>query len=410
MKAYAVMGTAILFGILMMPGLAHAATEGTNAALFEYLDGEWLDLGTANMETGLAADVNGDGILELVYGAAYGEDPIVRITNTANEILVEFAAYDPGMLRGFDLTVGDLNGDGAAEIITAAGPGTNGHVRILNWLGVPQIFKSGIFPFGQNNRGGAFVGTADIIGGGPKELLIGAGAGSPARVQAWSGRYGYLGGFSPFDEEEQYGVRVTGADLNSDGRDEIIAGQAFGGGKLRVFDGLTFVRQTELAPFGEEFSGGLRIASLHMDNPGVDGLAVSQVGESLENRPWLPQYVTIDISEQRLRAYEFGREVRTFLVSTGRWDYPTPVGEWSALAKPEYVHYMWSYGEDHPENYDLGLVQWNVRFFPHVYIHYAPWHNNFGRRMSHGCVNVDKTNAEWIWNWTTVGMPINVKW
>jgi hypothetical protein len=410
MKVYAVMGTAILFGFLMMPAVSQAAVEGTEAALFEYLEDEWLDLGTTDLRPGIKADVNGDGFPEMVYGAGYGEEPIIRIANLAGETLFEFAVYDPGMLSGFDLAVGDLNGDGKAELIAAAGPGTNGHVRIIDWLGQPVIYKDGIFPFGRDSQGGAFVGVADVIAGGPVELLIGSGAGATPQLQVWSGRYGYLGSFAPFDNDEKFGVRVAGADLNGDGRDEVVAAQAYSGGKLHVYDGLTMTQLSALEPLGEDFDGGLQIAAHHMSNPGVDGLAIAPFGENAANRPWLPQYITIDISEQRLRAYEFGREIRTFLVSTGRWDYPTPLGEFSALAKPEFVHYRWSYGEDHPENYDLGLVQWNIRFYPHVYIHYAPWHNNFGRRMSHGCVNVNRTNAEWIYGWTQVSTPITVKW
>ncbi len=409
MKARVAFGTAILFGIFMMPGLVHATHDGAEAALFEYLQGEWVDVGTAEFEQAEVADVNSDDEIELVFGAIYGEAPVVRIANSEQETLYEFAAYDPGMLRGFDFTVGDLDGDGTPEIITAAGPGTNGHVRIVDWLGQPKLFPTGIFPFGQDNRGGAFVASVNLYGDSTDELLIGSGSGSDARVQVWSGLYGFMGEFSAF-EDSKYGVRVVGADLNGDGRDEIIVGQAFGGGHLRVFEGFTFSRLTEFAPFGEDFDGGIKIDSLHMNNPGVDGLAIQRVGDSIANRPWLPQYIVIDISEQRLYAYEFGHLAKTFLVSTGRHDFPTPIGEFSALAKPEFVHYTWSYGEDHPENYDLGVVQYNVRFYPHIYIHYAPWHNNFGRRMSHGCVNVNRTNAEWIWIWTEVGTPTIVRW
>ncbi|MFH1047256.1 MAG: L,D-transpeptidase family protein [Patescibacteria group bacterium] len=409
MKAYVALGTAILFGIFLMPGLVHAASGDAEAALFEYLNDEWVEVGTTDVPLTVSADVNGEVGDELVTGARYGSAPVVRITNPAQETMLEFAAYDPGMLKGFDFAVGDLDGDNLPEIITAAGPGTNGHVRIMNWLGAPKLFASGIFPFGQTNRGGAFVGTADLDGNGVDELLIGSGSGAATRIQIWSGVYGFMGEFVPFEDSE-YGVHVSGADLNGDGRDEIIAAQAYGGGKLRVFDGLTWTLLSNLAPFGDEFDGGVRAAARRASNPEVDGLVVSRAGDSIDSRPWLPQYIAVDISEQRLYAYEFGNLVHTFLVSTGLPTHPTPIGEWSALAKPEFVHYMWSYGENDPNNYDLGVVQWNVRFFPHIYIHYAPWHNNFGRRMSHGCVNVDKSNAEWIWNWTTVGMPITVRW
>ncbi|HBY74041.1 MAG TPA: hypothetical protein DEG44_05150, partial [Candidatus Kerfeldbacteria bacterium] len=36
------------------------------------------------------------------------------------------------------------------------------------------------------------------------------------------------------------------------------------------------------------------------------------------------------------------------------------------------------------------------------------WHNNFGHRMSHGCVNINATNSEWLYNWANVGDPVIV--
>ncbi|MBU0624868.1 L,D-transpeptidase family protein [Patescibacteria group bacterium] len=410
MNRRATIGVAIFFSIFLLPNLVHASTEGSTAALFEYLNGNWLDVGTVNLERGMVADIDGDKSLEQVLAAKPGELPVVRITALAEGTQSEFSAYDSGMRKGFDLAVGDLDGDGVAEIITAAGPGTNGHVRILDQFGQPKFFATGLFPFDSINRGGAFVSTADLDGDGIEELLIGSGPGSSPRVQVWSvDDRNYWGEFQPFLGENNYGVRVLGADLNYDGRDEIVVSSAYGGGLIRVFDGLSFAQQSEFAPFGNEFDGGIRMAVFSVPNPGLNGLAIEPAGESAENRSWLPQYVTVDISEQRLRAYEYGREVKTFLVSTGRWNYPTPLGEFEALAKPEYVHYVWSYGQDHPENYDLGVVRWNVRFYPHVYIHYAPWHNNFGQRMSHGCVNISRDSAEWIYNWINLGTPITTK-
>ena len=121
------------------------------------------------------------------------------------------------------------------------------------------------------------------------------------------------------------------------------------------------------------------------------------------------KYINVSIAEQRLRAYEYGRLVRTFLISTGLPTHPTPIGDFAVRAKPYKVHYRWSYGPRNKDNYDLGWVTWNLQFFPHIYVHYAPWNHNFGQRRSHGCVNVDKENARWIYDWGEVGMPITIQ-
>ncbi|MDD5438426.1 MAG: L,D-transpeptidase [Patescibacteria group bacterium] len=120
------------------------------------------------------------------------------------------------------------------------------------------------------------------------------------------------------------------------------------------------------------------------------------------------KFIDVSLSEQRLRAYENGKLVNTFLISSGNRKFPTPKGEFSVLAKLPVVRYQWSYGTDHPDNYDLGNVPYNLRVMPHKYIHYAYWHNNFGHVMSHGCINVNLANIKWIYRWADEGVPVSI--
>ncbi|MBD3281206.1 L,D-transpeptidase family protein [Candidatus Uhrbacteria bacterium] len=120
------------------------------------------------------------------------------------------------------------------------------------------------------------------------------------------------------------------------------------------------------------------------------------------------KHITINLREQRLRAYENKRLTNEFYISSGRWGYWTRKGLHSVLKKAPVVHYAWTYGPDHPENYDLGNVPYNLRIYPHTYIHYAYWHYNFGRPMSHGCVNVNLANMKWIYRWADEGVPVLV--
>lgn len=123
-------------------------------------------------------------------------------------------------------------------------------------------------------------------------------------------------------------------------------------------------------------------------------------------RPELKKFIRVSLKEQTVRAYENGRLVNAFLVSTGKSKFPTPRGEFSVLAKLPNVRYAWTYAKDSPDNYDLGSVPFNLRIMPHKYIHYAYWHNSFGRVMSHGCVNVNLKNIKWIYRWADEGVPV----
>ena len=120
------------------------------------------------------------------------------------------------------------------------------------------------------------------------------------------------------------------------------------------------------------------------------------------------QRIEVNTSEQRLYAFERGILRNSFLISSGL-NNATPLGTHSVLEKVPLVHYAWEYGQDDARNYDLGWIPYNLRFYPHIYIHYAPWHNNFGHQMSHGCVNVNLANIQWLYAWTNVDIPVEIK-
>jgi lipoprotein-anchoring transpeptidase ErfK/SrfK len=60
------------------------------------------------------------------------------------------------------------------------------------------------------------------------------------------------------------------------------------------------------------------------------------------------------------------------------------------------------------DRYDLPNVPHVMYFHKGYAIHGTYWHNNFGRRMSHGCVNANKAAAAWLYNWAPVGTPVKV--
>jgi hypothetical protein len=65
-------------------------------------------------------------------------------------------------------------------------------------------------------------------------------------------------------------------DLNGDGANDIVVGSALGGGKVRVYDGvtgqpvpLTASGATTLQPFGKSFHGGVRVATVDINQDGT---------------------------------------------------------------------------------------------------------------------------------------------
>jgi len=113
------------------------------------------------------------------------------------------------------------------------------------------------------------------------------------------------------------------------------------------------------------------------------------------------RWIDVNLSEQRLYAYQGNTVVKSFLVSTGIWLYPTVTGQFHI-----YVKYL--YTDMAGPGYYLPNVPYTMYFYRGYGIHGTYWHHNFGHPMSHGCVNMYTPDAEWMYNWASVGTLVNI--
>ena len=128
----------------------------------------------------------------------------------------------------------------------------------------------------------------------------------------------------------------------------------------------------------------------------------------VSNYPGLPsgvslsdRWIDIDLSQQRTYAYEGDSLVNSFVVSTGTWQHPTVTGEYKV-----YVKYR--YADMSGPGYYLPSVPYVMYFYKGYGLHGTYWHNNFGTPMSHGCVNLRTDDAGWLFDWSYVGIVVNV--
>lgn len=98
--------------------------------------------------------------------------------------------------------------------------------------------------------------------------------------------------------------------------------------------------------------------------------------------------------------------VKTIKVSSGLARTPTPKGQFTIMKKPALVNYR-GIGYSYPN------TRWNMLFKQGksggYYIHGAYWHNNFGKPMSHGCINVSYADAEALYNWADEGTKVIIE-
>lgn len=114
--------------------------------------------------------------------------------------------------------------------------------------------------------------------------------------------------------------------------------------------------------------------------------------------------VEVDLTNQRVYAYEGGRRIYEFVVSTGKW-FPTPTGEYRIWAKVRSQK-MSGGNRSIGTYYYLPNVPY-VMFFANNEIvksrgfslHGTYWHENFGHPMSHGCINMKIPDAQTLYEW-----------
>jgi hypothetical protein len=119
--------------------------------------------------------------------------------------------------------------------------------------------------------------------------------------------------------------------------------------------------------------------------------------------PW-KKWIDVRLADQSLTAYEDTAAVRTMKISSGMpGKYTaTPTGFFNLQIKVAAVHMGDGRVTSDPLAYELPGVPW-VSYFElehGVALHGTYWHNDFGRRRSHGCVNLAPDDALWIYRWT----------
>lgn len=129
-----------------------------------------------------------------------------------------------------------------------------------------------------------------------------------------------------------------------------------------------------------------------------------------DETPDTKKRIVIDVSEQKLYAYEGELLFMEEPVSTGKALTPTPFGTYSVYTKTP-TRYMQGplpgYADDY---YDLPGVPWDLYFTKDgAVIHGAYWHNNFGQTQSHGCVNIAPQKAKELYLWADLGTTVTVQ-
>ncbi|MBN1400064.1 MAG: L,D-transpeptidase family protein [Anaerolineae bacterium] len=114
------------------------------------------------------------------------------------------------------------------------------------------------------------------------------------------------------------------------------------------------------------------------------------------------KWIEVELSTQTLIAYDGTREVFRTTISSGRAGTPTLQGKFRIKRKLE-SQLMTGPG------YYLPNVPWVMYFQAGFALHGAYWHDKWGTPTSHGCVNLRREDAKWLYDWTGPVVPEGAK-
>ncbi|MEX0688134.1 MAG: FG-GAP-like repeat-containing protein [Pirellulales bacterium] len=226
----------------------------------------------------------GEGEAATVIGTDDGCNfpPVVHVLDAFGTIIFTIDAsqglFEPTFRGSVRVTTGDVNGDGAADIIVGSGRSRPGEVRVFLASG-PGPYPSFTYdagytfrPFGNAYRGGIEVAAGDFTGDGLADIIVGQSSGrglvrgyavSPTLLP--TGRFVASSPafqFQPYGGRYAGGVMVAAADFNGDGRVEVVVGPNAGiVAQVRVYDVTMGPRVvSSFRPFGGRFSRGVTLA------------------------------------------------------------------------------------------------------------------------------------------------------
>lgn len=263
----------------ILVGAPHEDVGGNSrqgrAYLFDGATGALLlTLNTPNPESGAhfgdsvtAGDVNGDGRPDIIVGAS-GQNVNIPPLVSAGKVFV-FEGMTGGLIHtlitpnpfptglfGKSVALGDLNGDGRADIVVGAPGEFTDHGRVYVFSGatgglISTLFGIPICHLGHNK---CWFGSSVAVVG-PTTILVGSPLDDVDSVPDQGRAYVYtLGAVAPLHilttpspgsgcshECNRFGVAVAAADVNGDGRSDFIVGanaESDKQGRVYVFNGV----------------------------------------------------------------------------------------------------------------------------------------------------------------------------
>jgi hypothetical protein len=205
-----------------------------------------------------AADLTRDGRALVAIAPDVGGPPVAEVYDlTQGKLVAAVEPFPRGFTGGVRLAWGDVNGDGAPDLVTASGPGEIAtEVKVFDGTNFTKVLSE-FLVVTEKYKSGAWVAAADLSKGDRAEIVIGLDTGARPLVRLFNGRGKLLSEFEPYPNTFRGGVRVAIGNPDEGAKVKIICAPGPGGPRdlpVRIFgpDGKVV---SELDPFPNSNSG-----------------------------------------------------------------------------------------------------------------------------------------------------------
>ncbi len=216
-------------------------------------------------------DVNGDGVRDIAIVPGPGGAPRLRVIDGASgATLIDLNVYEDTFRGGLYVALGDVNGDGKADIVTGTGDGGAPRVRVLDGASLGKNVLRDYFAYETTFRGGVLVATGDVDGDRRADVITGTGVGGGPRVVSFAGSDNHvIQNFFAYEDSFRGGVQVSAGDVDGDGRDDIITGTGPGGGPVvRVIGSSNNQTLLQFLADDSTFRGGVAVDASDVNGDG----------------------------------------------------------------------------------------------------------------------------------------------
>lgn len=213
------------------------------------------------------ADVNSDGADEIVAYAGAGVEPKIRIYKKNGDRLAEATAFSAGFRGGLNAVTGDFNNDGKIEIAVAPAASGGPTVQVFKYANGKLSLMTQFTAYSGSMRGGFNLAAGDTDAQGFKSIIVAPAAstaGPEVRVFRYeNGKFVQKAAILAYGSGNRDGVNLTAADLNRDGKDEVVTAPMNGKSNVRVYreENKKLVLLDWELVLGNSFAGGVNLNS-----------------------------------------------------------------------------------------------------------------------------------------------------